>query len=339
MNSGKQLIKVIGVIALAAMIGVGCTSRSVRYTGNSESMKQDGTSYEESVAGEHNPNSPSGDSRMSKRSQNGGEFTDSDSEPSYAPPPFQDKKWAYTGEDTPQDIDHQSLEYSSPGESKPGEWAGYGHDYAGVPGYGSGNGPVTGFSSTLPEEQGMSADPEAWANAYLRGGSSGDGLSAEHIERDRVATESDADSLYGSQRNGVGSKNGMHQDLQSRNLEFSGLEYSSNGEVKDVYFEFDSWNITPAGARSLEADADWLKAHSDKTVTIEGHCDLRGTQDYNIVLGKKRAEAARDYLVDLGVSPTQMKVVSYGKERPFCSDQNEYCYQQNRRSHFVGRIQ
>ena len=107
----------------------------------------------------------------------------------------------------------------------------------------------------------------------------------------------------------------------------------ANGHVQDVYFEFDSWKISKEGVSSLQSDADWLRAHPGQPVTIEGHCDSRGTQNYNMVLGRKRAEAARAYLIDLGVDASQLRVVSYGKERPFCSEHNEYCYQQNRRGH------
>lgn len=108
--------------------------------------------------------------------------------------------------------------------------------------------------------------------------------------------------------------------------------------LKDVFFGFDSWTITEEAKASLAHDAEWLKANPADSLTIEGHCDERGTLAYNLVLGEKRAKAVRNYLVELGVGGERVKVVSYGKERPFCKDREEGCYQQNRRSHLVVRV-
>ncbi len=107
--------------------------------------------------------------------------------------------------------------------------------------------------------------------------------------------------------------------------------------LKDVFFAFDSWTITEDGRQALISDADWIKANGSANVKIEGHCDERGTQAYNLVLGEKRAKAVRNYLVELGVAANRLSVVSYGKERPFCRDHAESCYQQNRRGHIVVR--
>lgn len=107
--------------------------------------------------------------------------------------------------------------------------------------------------------------------------------------------------------------------------------------LQDVFFAFDSWKITDSAKRALEADAQWLKANGSRAITIEGHCDERGTQAYNLVLGEKRAKAVRNYLTDLGVDPMRLAVASYGKDRPFCREHNEDCYQQNRRGHLVLR--
>ena len=106
-------------------------------------------------------------------------------------------------------------------------------------------------------------------------------------------------------------------------------------ELRDVFFEYDSWRITQEGTQALTHDSEWLSGNPMRSLTVEGHCDQRGTQSYNLVLGKKRAEAVRSYLVDLGVTPSQIKVVSYGKERPFCMGANESCYQLNRRGHLT----
>lgn len=108
--------------------------------------------------------------------------------------------------------------------------------------------------------------------------------------------------------------------------------------LQDVFFGFDSWTIIDSGKQALGADAQWLKANGGKALTIEGHCDERGTQAYNMVLGERRAKAVRSYLMDLGVDAKRLAVASYGKDRPFCRDHNEDCYQQNRRSHLVLRV-
>ncbi len=105
--------------------------------------------------------------------------------------------------------------------------------------------------------------------------------------------------------------------------------------LQDVYFSFDSWQIPDNGKQALAKNADWLKANPDKRLRIEGHCDERGTGAYNFELGRKRANAVRNYLVELGIGTHQINMTSYGKTRPFCKDHDESCYQQNRRGHVV----
>lgn len=105
--------------------------------------------------------------------------------------------------------------------------------------------------------------------------------------------------------------------------------------LKDVFFGYDQWILSDAGMESLNHDAQWLKDHPGAVMKVEGHCDERGTADYNIVLGDKRAKAARSYLIESGVAPKQVTIMSYGKARPFCTDPTESCYQQNRRGHVL----
>ncbi len=114
----------------------------------------------------------------------------------------------------------------------------------------------------------------------------------------------------------------------------TGLAVDS-GALADVYFDFDQFTLRGDARSSLEANAKWLKASSVKSVLIEGHCDERGTEAYNLVLGEKRAKSAKRYLEDLGVAGSRLKTVSYGKTRPFCKERDETCYQSNRRAHFV----
>ncbi|RMH32567.1 MAG: hypothetical protein D6690_13880 [Nitrospirae bacterium] len=115
------------------------------------------------------------------------------------------------------------------------------------------------------------------------------------------------------------------------------LKEEESDALLDVFFEFDSWALTPEGRAALENNAEWLKTQSSAKLLIQGHCDQRGTQAYNLVLGEKRATAIRDYLIELGIDPDRLSIVSYGKEKPFCTDSTEVCYQLNRRGHFVVR--
>lgn len=105
--------------------------------------------------------------------------------------------------------------------------------------------------------------------------------------------------------------------------------------LHDVFFGYDQWTLSGEGMEALNHDAAYLKDHPGTVLKIEGHCDERGTSDYNMVLGDKRAKAARNYLTEVGVNSKQVVIVSYGKERPFCFDRDESCYQQNRRDHML----
>ncbi|MDH3503174.1 MAG: OmpA family protein [Nitrospirota bacterium] len=104
----------------------------------------------------------------------------------------------------------------------------------------------------------------------------------------------------------------------------------------DVYFDYDRFTIRTDAIPVLQENAHALVAAlSDKNIVIEGHCDERGTESYNMVLGKRRGNAVKEFLVDLGVPGDKLQVMSYGKEKPFCTDQNEECWQENRRGHFI----
>jgi peptidoglycan-associated lipoprotein len=106
-------------------------------------------------------------------------------------------------------------------------------------------------------------------------------------------------------------------------------------EVRDAYFDYDKADIRPDARVALSTTADFLKRHPSIKATIEGHCDERGSTEYNLGLGDRRAAAVKQYLVSLGVSADRLNIVSFGKEKPFCNEHNEACYQQNRRGHFV----
>jgi peptidoglycan-associated lipoprotein len=112
-------------------------------------------------------------------------------------------------------------------------------------------------------------------------------------------------------------------------------EFKSVPELRDVFFDFDKHAIRPDVARTLDANIDWLKASASALVLIEGHCDERGTNAYNLALGERRASATLDYLVARGVAATRVTIISYGEERPVCTAHNEACWAQNRRAHFL----
>jgi peptidoglycan-associated lipoprotein len=106
-------------------------------------------------------------------------------------------------------------------------------------------------------------------------------------------------------------------------------------EVRDAYFDYDKADIRADARAALSKTADFLKANVRFKVTIEGHCDERGSTEYNLGLGDRRASAVKQYLVSLGVSADRLSTVSFGKEKPFCMESAEACWQQNRRGHFV----
>jgi peptidoglycan-associated lipoprotein len=105
--------------------------------------------------------------------------------------------------------------------------------------------------------------------------------------------------------------------------------------LDDVFFELDRSDLREDAKSSLQKDADWMKKWTITQVTVEGHCDNRGSAEYNLGLGSRRASAVKDYLVSLGIPTSRITIVSKGKEQPFCRDENESCWQQNRRGHFV----
>lgn len=109
--------------------------------------------------------------------------------------------------------------------------------------------------------------------------------------------------------------------------------------LEDVYFQFDSWVLTQEGKQALQRTLGWFEQAPTSNLIIEGHADQRGTQAYNMVLAKKRAVAVQDYLSQLGVEPSRLAIISYGKDKPFCRDVTEVCHQLNRRGHLLIPIQ
>jgi len=107
------------------------------------------------------------------------------------------------------------------------------------------------------------------------------------------------------------------------------------GLLGDIFFDFDKFDLRADARERLQKNALFMKEYPTLEFGIEGHCDERGTNEYNLALGEKRANAARDYLASLGVSASRLRTISYGEERPFCTESNEGCWQKNRRGRFL----
>jgi len=108
-----------------------------------------------------------------------------------------------------------------------------------------------------------------------------------------------------------------------------------NQNIKDVYFDYDKSDIRADQQGSVQADLEFLGQHANINFTVEGHCDERGSTEYNLALGDNRANSTKQALISLGISANRIRTISYGKEKPFCTESNESCWAQNRRAHFA----
>jgi peptidoglycan-associated lipoprotein len=128
-----------------------------------------------------------------------------------------------------------------------------------------------------------------------------------------------------------GSSGGSDSGTQEARLQ----TFHATADLKDIHFNFDQYDLDSNSKKVLEQNASFLKSNPDMRVEIQGHCDERGTNNYNIALGERRAHSTKNYLVAQGVDSSRVNVISYGEEKPFCSDSNENCWFQNRRAHFM----
>jgi peptidoglycan-associated lipoprotein len=112
-------------------------------------------------------------------------------------------------------------------------------------------------------------------------------------------------------------------------------EFVESAALRDVYFDFDRYDVRAGDKGTLDDNAKWLKSNQSALLLIEGHADERGTNEYNLALGERRAKATRDYLVSIGIDAGRITVISYGEERPTCTDKTESCWSKNRRAHFL----
>lgn len=113
------------------------------------------------------------------------------------------------------------------------------------------------------------------------------------------------------------------------------LPFQQTSDLNDIHFRFDKYDLDEASKRTLQKNAEWLKQNAGFKIEIQGHCDERGTNNYNLGLGERRANSTKKYLMALGVSEDRLFTISYGEERPFCFENSENCWLQNRRAHFL----
>jgi peptidoglycan-associated lipoprotein len=143
--------------------------------------------------------------------------------------------------------------------------------------------------------------------------------------------QSDAEPFLG---NDSGSGSGSGSGFGSGTGEARTLPFKDTGALQDIHFKFDRNDLDNESRATLRRNASYLKANSSAVIEIQGHCDERGTNNYNVALGERRAHSTKMYLVSQGVSARRIHTISYGEERPFCFDSNVACWQKNRRAHF-----
>lgn len=114
-----------------------------------------------------------------------------------------------------------------------------------------------------------------------------------------------------------------------------GFDQWQTGPLGDVFFDYDSATLSPEAQEQLRQNGVWMESNARKRALVEGHCDERGTSEYNLALGDRRAASAKEYLVRFGVAPSRLETVSYGEERPFAVGSNEEAWAKNRRAHFI----
>lgn len=130
-------------------------------------------------------------------------------------------------------------------------------------------------------------------------------------------------------------REGRVDSLEQARAGILGSDSVPSGPLVDAYYDYDSFELDDAARRSLQANANWLMDHQAVRVEVEGHCDDRGTVEYNLGLGATRASAAKSYLTSLGVDPARITTISYGEELPLCQEPVASCWERNRRAHFV----
>lgn len=148
------------------------------------------------------------------------------------------------------------------------------------------------------------------------------------------SSKQDGDGLEGGEDSGI-SDESLPGGSLALAQQGAGNPAGDAGPLRDIHFDFDSFELSEGVRQTLQDNARWMSEHPNVRVEIEGHCDDRGTVEYNLALGAKRAAAAKSYLMALGISRDRMTTISYGEELPLCHEQTEECWGRNRRDHFV----
>jgi len=173
-------------------------------------------------------------------------------------------------------------------------------------------------SGFLSEENvGESARSGGFSPGGSAGGSDGPALGGGRFQ-------SDAEPFLGDSGSGSG---GLGEEART-------LPFKDTSSLQDIYFRFDKYDLDDTSRGTLRQNASYLKSNSGAVVEIQGHCDERGTNNYNVALGERRAHSTKMYLVSQGISSRRIHTISYGEERPFCFDSNDACWLKNRRAHF-----
>ena len=166
-----------------------------------------------------------------------------------------------------------------------------------------------------PSSGSLSTDSPGSSSAGSSGGGSGEG---------------DLGSLEANPFDS-GPSGAMDSGIQESRLQ----SFEESSELKDIHFKFDKYDLDNNSRAILKGNADYLKHNPSLQIEVHGHCDERGTNNYNIALGERRAHSTKTYLVSQGVNSKRVRVISFGEEKPFCLDSNETCWYQNRRAHFM----
>ena len=155
------------------------------------------------------------------------------------------------------------------------------------------------------------------------------------VEAATAATPTTGQTVEVTQEPGIATAERPESGVGTSELPQDLAQLNKAGYLKDVYFETNKSDLLPETRDALAANATWLRAHAGVKVTLEGHCDERNTEEYNLALGWRRANTAKAYLTSLGIGGERLDAVSYGEERPFAACHQEECWSQNRRVHFV----
>ncbi len=358
MATGREILKIVSLAGLALLIGQGCSQKSVRVTSDSETFEQ-GAQYADNQTGAGNPFAqayqPLGswqrDSGVAQpQHENPSDAAFFEGSQGFEP---EGPAQAYVdGLARNQQGNAQAGEYSGAQNSAQGGLSYFGSNQGGsehwTKEYGAESWPNQNGSEPWANSGPLAALPEYeygdgiggnWNSGQGYNGGQGNAMAEEFIQEEFDAiAEAQPFSSPGFAQGGPDSQGeryyGQGPQPFAQGQGVPGSQFARvQVTLQDVFFEFDSWRISEEGRQALVHDAEWLEQNQSGSITVEGHCDQRGTRDYNLVLGKKRASAVRTYLVDLGVDAHKIQVISYGKERPFCFGSDEQCHQLNRRGH------